>query len=205
MFWMWREGYKFMDTEPGKHDSQTERISQELFARTFWGDYGGSILTRYYYDAMLRLAPEIVTSIDAAHGQGLVLRWFGKEGHGDEMRQVLEFLAAIREHDYWDDDDFSQFEYELQEKELAEGWTGESLVSEWKWALNYITEDWDHIIPEQGTPEFFDALTLGGDDWPEMYFETADSLVVHRDTDDVVLYLLSKVGPSYEQEEKLYG
>ena len=184
MFWNWFEPWGFMNTEPGKHEAQWESLSQRLFGRTFWGDYGGDIVTRFYYTELLKNYPNVVSSIEAAHGQGLVLSGI-MDGYNDELREVIRFLAYFdpesREYGYgemWDADGFSDWEWQAIDKEMNEGWWAEYTQRE---LVDYFS-DWDGntIVPDINTQEWADFIwefyRENDENYP--YFEGADSLIV---------------------------
>lgn len=187
MFWRWWSPWDFMETEPGQHESQWNALSQRLFGRTFWGDYGGDIVSRFYYSEVLEMAPLAVQSIEAAHGQGLVLSGYvdyEKAEYRDQLRSVITFLAHFDhespEYAYDDivwSDGLWEFEYDLAQKEMTEGWWGEYEQRE---LVDYFS-DWEGntIVPELGSKEWANLLYdyfLDADQDP--YWESADSLVV---------------------------
>lgn len=203
MFWRWWAPWDFMETEPGKHESQWNALSQRLFGRTFWGDYGGDIISRYYYTELLRMAPNVVSSVEAMHGQGLVLSGV-VVGYNDELREVIRFLAYFdpesREYGHgelWDVDGFSNFEYEAAYEEMTTGWWGEYSHGE----LVAHFSDWEDntIVPERDSEGWGDLLQSylydDGEFYP--YWESADSLVVHGwETDKVAEWLLERYAKS---------
>lgn len=222
MFWRWDPEWQFFETEPGQHESVRHLIDQQLARRTFWGDYVGSTIERFHMDYLEENAGHVVQRIEAGHGsKGLITSMlFTNPAYRDEARVVLEFLSFFDPnspnygHDYpiYDEWSWSDWEWELSQKELQDGWLGKSLIEEWEWYLTHeVTEDWDHILPEQGSEEFWDVLehagaTEYGPEW-SVVWEGADSAYLEQGptNEEVIDYLLSKVGPSYEQDEKLPG
>lgn len=203
MFWHWFEPWGFMNTEPGKHESQFEALSQRLFGRTFWGSYGGDILTRYYYTALLEDYPLAVASIEAGHGQALVLSAVepDNEEYRDQLREVIRFLAHFDPNsseyvDYiWGEDAFSQFEYDLAYEEMTSGWWGTYYRNE---LVEYFV-DWEDntIVPEgEEWGELLQRVVYDdGEFYP--YWETADSLIVPGwDTEKVAERLLEEYARS---------
>ena len=177
MFWRWNSEYEYMDRESGTHLSQTERLSQLLFSRTFWGDYGGDIISRYHYSIVEENAGNIIYKATAMHGQGFVL--FGDFAqHRDETRWLMDFLAAdFTNYPIYDEVSFSEFEWELTAKEIGEGFWGEEYLREVSREIDRLS-NWeisgDDLIPEQNSTEFWEMV---GTDWYG-YWESADSLIV---------------------------
>ena len=206
MFWRWWAPWDFMNTEPGKHESQFEALSQRLFGRTFWGDYGGDIVTRWYYSELLENYPLAVASIEAMHGQGLVLTAVepDNEEYRDQLREVIRFLAffdpASSEYFYgevWGSDYMSDWEWKLIDKELTEGWWANYTRGE---LVDYFA-DWEDntIVPEVGTEEWakfvWEFYRENDENYP--YFESADSIVVPGwDTDAAAEWLLAQYAKS---------
>lgn len=179
MFWRWNPEYEYMDREIGEHLSQTERLSQRLFGLTFWGDYSGSIVSRFHYNLVEENAGHIVYKSTAAHGQGFTL--FGDfSQYREETRWLMEFLAFdFSDYPVFDDMDFSQWDFELQQKEIGEGFTGQAFRADLVREVDKLTNyefDADDIVPVQGSREFWELL---GEDWYG-YWESADSLIVEN-------------------------
>lgn len=205
MFWRWASEYKFMECEPGEHLSQTEALSQRLFAITFWGDYSGNMFDRYHFEKAQELAPNIVWEARAMYGQGLMLGDIGMAQPG-ELRALIEFMAFFddtAEHfgDYplYDESDFSEWEWKKSEEEMSTGWWAESAQQDMRRALYRIT-DWETtLIPEKGT-EAWDALLYeymhecdenSGNFEP--YWENAVNFYVGGwEAEDVVMWLLTR-------------
>jgi hypothetical protein len=195
-----------MDTEPGHHESQWEALSQRLFYRTFWGDYAGDIVSRFYYTEVLKMAPLAVGSIEAMHGQGLVLIGVepDNEEYRDQLREVIRFLAYFdpesREYGHgelWDSEGLSNFEFEAANAEMMTGWWGEYAHRE----LVDHFEDWEGntIVPELGSEGWSDLLWRllyeDGEYYP--YWEGADSLIVPGwETEKAVEWLLDEYARS---------
>lgn len=205
MFWRWFEPWGFMETEPGSHLSQHDSLSQRLFYKTFWGDYGGDIYSRYLYTDILERAGGSVSSVDALHGQGLVLSSFGTTSA--DIRYILEILAIVDEYGYLEDG-FSEWEYELTEKELQSGWTGQEMVRNWEREWDRMVDGWEFPV-EQGDDTFNAILSkfLYNDDGEYPYWETADSLILPTFAGDreVVLFIIGLlIAPSLTQGTELF-
>lgn len=204
MFWHWFEPWGFMNTERGHHESQFEALSQRLFGITFWSPYGGDIVNRFYYVEVQKMAPLVVGSIEAAHGQGLVLIAVepDNEEYRDQLREVIRFLAWFDPEsseyghgDLWDVDEFSNFEYELAFEEMTTGWWGEYHRDE---LVDYFADWEDNTIVPEGE-EWGELLQTylydDGEFYP--YWESADSLVVEGwDTKKVAEFLLDQYARS---------
>lgn len=207
MFWRWWAPWDFMNTEPGQHESQFNALSQRLFGLTFWGDYGGDIISRYHYSMLLEEAPLVVGSIDAMHGQGLVLVAVepDNEEYRDQLREVIRFLAyfdpdskSYGGYPLYDESGFSDWEWHAIQKEMTEGWWAEYERGE----LAEQFEDWEDntIVPEVGSDEWGQLLA----DWDEEhqdgdypYWEGADSLIVTNwDAEKVAAWLLDRYARS---------
>lgn len=198
MFWRWNSDLAYMETERGCHLSQGDALDQALFALTYWGDYAGTIYSRFHHDLLLDLAPNVVTSVKAAHGQGLMVRRGGFGFPSTELRTVISFVVEMSDRDaypIWDENSFYDWEWKLKEAELATGWTGKRLREDWERALEARTDWKGTLIPEQGSDEFWELyseLTEDGD--VDEYWESADSLIISglADADAIVEKLLNK-------------
>jgi hypothetical protein len=202
MFWKWNELWRFMETEPGHHESQSESVSQRLMGRTFWGDYGGDTLNRFHYEMLLELYPDAVKSIEHSHGQSLVLA-IGTAMDPRHVRGVIDFLAYFDPKsdtfgDYplyeelWS---YSEWEWELTQKEMTTGWWAEYFQNE----LDDYFCDWEDntMVPAQFSTEWSKLVDAycSKNDWDdiETYWESADSLIVNGwDTEAVAMWLLER-------------
>lgn len=207
MFWRWNGNWSFMDTEPGKHESQFEALSQRLFGLTAWGNYSGTILERYHYTMLLEEYPDVVESIEAGYVKGLVLR--SNRGTPGHLHEVIHFLAhfdstAANYNDYpiYDEDGFYEFEHELNDEEMFNGWWAEYASKE----LAEQFEEWEGntMVPEHGTPEWAKLVSgwFEADDWNsyEVYWEGADSIIVHGwDAESVAKWMLAEYAESMTQ------
>lgn len=198
MFWRWNSELAYMETEKSCHLSQGDALDQALFYLTFWGDYAGTIYSRFHHDHILELAPSVVTSVQAAHGQGLMLRRGGFGFDSAELHAVVEFVIEMTSPDaypIWDESAFSEWEWQLKEAEIGSGWTGKMLREEWVSALEART-DWESdLIPEQGSDEFWELYSrLCESGEVDEYWEGADSLILSgiADSGEVVDTLLNE-------------
>lgn len=206
MFWHWFEPWGFMNTEPGKHESQFEALSQRLFGRTFWGDYGGDIISRYYYSYLLENYTLAVGFIEAAHGQGLVLMRNPLEdpAYSDQLREVIRFLAFFDPEspeyghgEMWDPEGLSDWEWQLIDKEMNEGWWAEYVHGE---LVDHFS-DWEDntLVPDINTKEWGDFIWRyyreSDENYP--YFEGADSLITPGfEIEDAADWLLAQYADS---------
>jgi hypothetical protein len=205
MFWRFNEPWQYLDTEPGHHEAQCEALSQRLFGLTFWGDYAGDTLSRFHYSVVLESFPTAVTSINAAHGQGLVL---SSVTDSAALRGVIEFLAyfdpkakGFCDYPIYEElGDYSEWEWELTHKEMTEGWWAEYSHGELVDALS----EWEDntLVPDHDTPEWGELVYTycSRNDWDdvETYWEGADSLIVHGwESDEVAKWLLEQYADTF--------
>lgn len=198
MFWMWYSEMQYMETEPGHHVSQIEMLSQRLFGRTFWGDYGGDIYSRANYEFALENFPGQVESINAAHGQGLVLV---RGSFQRFTREFMEFLAffgpggGYEEYPLYDESWYSDWECELQNTEMVTGWWGDYTSREVRNEVENLADGWgDILVPnEEWGPLLFEFME--SKDWfnESPYWEGADSLIVPGfEAKDMALWLIQR-------------
>jgi hypothetical protein len=182
-------------------ESQHEKLSDRLGHLTYWGDYGGDIVSRYHYTMLLENYPDIVRRTSAMYGQQLELS--PVPGYRtDDLREVIRFVAyfdpnspTYKEYPIYEEIGFSDFEFELTQKEMTEGWWGEYNQKEladqfYDWEGNTLVPDfpssaWGALVHDY----FKDA------DWTtfEAYWEGADSLVVHGwEVEEVAHWLLER-------------
>lgn len=187
--------YRYEDEAQG----QTERLSKRLGDLTYWGDYGGDIVSRYHYETLLTDYPDAVKIEHDHYGQSLVLNPGGKY-----LIEVIRFIAffdpeakGYGDYPIYGDDDYYMFTEELAWKEISEGWWGENAVSE----LRDWLGDWDNTLFPKTQADFASLLHdfYEADDWNgwEIQWESADSLIVHGyDVEQFAMWLLEEYSRS---------
>lgn len=201
MFFHWWEPYGYMNLEVGQQESQTEALSQKLFGLTFWGDYGGDIISRYHYTMLLEAYPNVVRSIEAMHGQGLVLSNYLELAGEGELSEVIRFVGymdpsadSYNGYPLYNEDGYCDWESALSQEEMVSGWWAEYYRGE---LVDYMG-DWDNtLVPDAGTPEWgtlvYEFQSKDDFEHIETYWEGADSLVVRGwETEEVAEWLLGR-------------
>lgn len=210
MFFHFHEPLGFLNAANDSHDpygtrgkqyhSVSEHVSGILYGLTYWGDYGGDSLTRYHYDSLLENAPHLVTSVEGAYGQGLVLThvFYPVDERGthainrdeidsSEISYLKEFLSwaidapsyyGMTRKDYpvFDENDYSDWEFHKIEeilKEDVEGWMGSDIRSTVDSLTNW---EFEGDIEDAEIFAAIDYLLRNREEYP--YFESATTIIL---------------------------
>lgn len=184
------------------YESQTARVAAILSGMTYWGDYGGDILSRFHYNTLLNNLPNVVQHESQMWGQSLAL----KAGPlpSSELHMLIEFIAWADPNNYEGMqnyplyevfEDFSEWEWNLTQKEMTDGWWGENALSEVRDALERLWPDNFFLPTEKSWGDVLSyEFNVDKDNYcEEPYWESADSLVAPDwDSEQVAMHIIEQ-------------